>query len=182
MNWIIITCMSVFFILGALFYLSNPDNDAETVLGKLWEAICCVFVSACFGIIFGGLLGGFICLIGRGSLETEEKVVKNYELIALDTNEDTHGSYSSVFFVGSGYIGEEMYYHFYYDTPQGIKYKKVRAENCYIIESNEKPSYKIYGEFLKKTKSVFYRPYLEREAREVLYIPKGTIKSNYKIN
>lgn len=182
MNWIMITSFVMFFIITALLYMANEDNHADSILGKIWEGICCILTSLFGGLILGGLLGGFICFIGRGSLEREERIVQNYDLIALDTNEDIHGSYSNFFFVGSGYIGEDMYYHFYYNTIQGIKYEKVLAEDCFIIETNDDPQYKIYGQYYKDKESVFYEPSLIRESRRILYIPKGTIKNNYKVN
>lgn len=182
MNWIMIVSCIVFFILGIVFYMSNPNNYASTFLGKIWELICCFFVSLFFSIIFGAIFGGFINFIGRMTLETENKIHKSYELVALDTNEDINGSYSNFFFVGSGYIGEDIYYHFYYKTSNGIKYDKIRAENCYIVEMDDTPSYKVHGEYYKDTSSVFYDKDLIRETKKVLYIPKGTIKSNYKVN
>ena len=182
MSWITVMCIVVFFIITAILYLINEDNQAESILGRIWEGICCIFMASFGGLFFGGFLSAFIHFIGRGSLETEERVYKSYNLVALDTNEDINGSYNSIFFVGSGHIGEELYYHFYYNTPNGIKYNKVRAEYCYIIETGEKPSYKIYGEYYKKVESVFYEPDIVEETREVLYIPKGTIKANYKVN
>lgn len=121
-------------------------------------------------------------MIGESCLDTEERVIRSYNLVALDTNEDIEGSYSNFFFIGSGYIGEELYYHFYYKTSKGIKYKKVRAEECYIIETTDKPSYKQYGEFIKDTTAFFYSDGVKEDGRQVLFIPKGTIKSNYKVN
>jgi hypothetical protein len=182
MNWIMITCFAVFFMIFVILYFINEENHADSTLGMIWEGICCIFTASFGGLFFGGLLAAFICDIGRRDLEREERVYQSYNLVALDTNEDINGSYSNMFFVGSGRIGEDLYYHFYYDTPQGIKYKKVMVEDCFIIETGEKPSYKIYGEYYKKVESVFYEVGIIEETREVLYIPKGTIKSNYKVN
>ena len=182
MNWILITCFVVFFIITGLLYLANEENHANSILGWIWEGICCIFTASFGSLFFGGLLGALICSIGRSDLEREEKVYQSYNLVALDTNEDINGSYSNAFCVGSGHIGEDLYYHFYYNTLQGIKYKKVIAEDCFIIETGDKPSYKIYGKYYKKVESVFYQAGVIEETRKVLYIPKGTIKSNYKVN
>ena len=182
MNWTMIPCFAVFFIGTALLYFANEDNHAESTLGWIWEGICCIVMASFGGFFFGGLLTVFICAVGQKDLEREERVQQSYSLVALDTNEDANGSYSNIFFVGSGHIGEDLYYHFYYNTPQGIKYKKVIAEDCFIIETGDKPSYKIYGKYYKKVESVFYQAGVIEETRKVLYIPKGTIKSNYKVN
>lgn len=183
MDWIMWVSCGIFFIIRVFLYIIDPDNNKkETFLGKVWETICCLFVSTLGGLFLGGLCGGLIHFIGRCSLEKEEKVTQSYDLVALDTNEDINGHYNSLFFVGSGHIGEDNYYHFYYNTPNGIRYKKVLAERCYIIETKEKPSYKFYGTYYKKSKSVFYTNDIINETKKVLYIPKGTIKSNYKLN
>ena len=183
MDWIMWLSCGIFFILFALLYIINPDNnEKETFLGKSWETICCLFVSSIGGLFFGGLFSGFVYFIGRCGMEKEEIITQSYNLMVLDTNEDISGHYNNLFFVGSGHIGEENYYHFYYNTHNGIKYIKVLAEYCYIIETKEKPSYKVYGNYYKKSKSVFYTNSLINETKKVLYIPKGTIKSNYKVN
>lgn len=182
MDWITVMCTVVFFIITALLYFLNEENHAESTLGWIWESICCIFMASLGGLFLGGSFSGFIYSVSRGTLQREERVYQSYTLVALDTNEDVSGSYSSAFFVGSGHIGEDLYYHFYYSTSQGIKYKKVKAEHCYIIETNEKPSYKIYGDYYKKVKSVFYEPNMINKTKEVLFIPKGAVKSNYKVN
>lgn len=170
------------FIVLLLAYLANEDNHRESTVGKIWEFCCGMFVASFGAFFIGGILLCIVSGIGENSLDREERVVSSYNLVALDTNEDMQGSYSSMFFVGSGHIGEEMYYHFYYETPKGIKYNKIRAEDCYIIETSDKPSYKKYGEFIKDTTAFFYDEGCQKDGRKVLYIPKGTIKSNYKVN
>lgn len=178
MNWIMMISFIVFFMLTALLYLDALGNYADSLLGGIWQIICCI-TTACFGgLILGGIVSGIIVFIGRTTLKHEEKVYQSYDLVTLDTNEDINGS----FFLGCGYIGEDMYYHFYYKTQDGTQYDKIRATRCYIVETNEKPSYKIYGEFFKKTESIFYSDDIRFETKKVLYIPKNTIKNNYKVN
>src|SRR5690606_31870528 len=102
---------------------------------------------------------------------------------ALDTDKETVGSHSSIFFVGSGYIGEEMYYHFFYETSNGVKYDKIRADGkVYIVETNDTPKVVKYYIYFKDKESIFYDSKPRRHTKTVLYIPKGTIKNNYKVN
>ena len=79
-----------------------------------------------------------------------------------------------------------MYYHFFYDTEHGIRYQKERAaqKNFYLKEINGKPTYKRYGTFYKKEhkNSIFYEPYVVERTKDVLEIPKGTVKTHYKVN
>ena len=118
--------------------------------------------------------------------ETKEVALETNRLVALDTNEDINGSYSTTFFVGRGYIREDLYYHFFHETVNGIKYEKVRAENSYpgtyIIETDEEPRYVKYGLFYANPEDKYYNPEMIRRTRNVLYIPKGSIITNYRVN
>lgn len=169
-------------IVYIIFLMCKSYKNSDSTLVKIWNTLCGIFSVVVFTLIIGLLITVFIGMIGESCLDTEERVVRSYDLVSLDTNEDIEGSYSNFFFIGSGYIGEELYYHFYYKTSKGIKYKKVRAEECYIIETTYKPSYKQYGEFIKDTTAFFYSEGSKRDGRQVLFIPKGTVKSNYKVN
>lgn len=172
MKAIVITIFTILFILFLIGRVHKTNG------WKIWEIIICVLSAG----LFSGMLSGIILIFGQCGLEQEERLTASYNLVALDTKENIQGSYSNLFFVGSGYIGEELYYHFYYETINGIKYEKLAAKNCYIIETKEKPSYKKYGMYYKDKESIFYHSNEQSEGKQVLYIPKGTIKTSYKVN
>jgi hypothetical protein len=140
--------------------------------------------------ILGGIVAGAISTFlyvesKRSDLKVVEKPYLKYSLVSLDANEDVNGSYAQSFFVGSGYIGEDLYYHFFYNTSKGIKYEKRRAERVYIIETDTiVPSYIEYGYFFleKDSLEIGYYPEMRSRSRDVLYIPEGTIKRDYKVN
>lgn len=179
--WSLLTVIT-FIIIYRYFYSETDIPNKKTLFSK----IAAHSVYSIIVLLLSGITSGFFLAmtfsIGIAVMDKEERVDSSYELVSLETNEDIHGSYSNLFFVGSGYIGEDLYYHFFYKTSKGTKYKKIKAENCYIIETDSIPSYTKYALFLKDTDSFFYEVSKPQESRQVLYIPKGTIKANYKVN
>lgn len=152
-----------------------------------------------FGSIFGVLIvwgilaalaSGLIFFVSKSivqdKFETYETVYVERELRALDTNEDINGRQGMFFFVGSGYINEDLYYHFFYDTENGIRYQKERAsqKDFYLKEINGKPTFKRYGAFYdrKHENNIFYKETLVHRTKDVLEIPKGTVKTRYTVN
>lgn len=167
--------IGVFIIILALFLTWRFKEEPDAWLSNIFQGLIVSFFVAV-------VLCAFVTAFGQTTLETEERVGKSYELVALDTEKETVGGYSSIFFVGSGYIGEEMYYHFFYNTSKGIKYDKIKAESCYIIETQDTPKYIEYHRYYKDKESIFYDSSSLGVSRTVLFIPKGTIKNNYKVN
>ena len=154
-----------------------------------WEEVN-LFTHLIMSIIVGGFVGGVTLLfttgIVRANWEKHEMVYESHELVSLDSHENINGNFSNLFFVGSGHIGEDLYYHFFYDTSNGVRYQKEYAEssNFYLKETNGKPYYKKYALFWdnKHKNSHFYNRYSIRYTKEVLEIPKGSIKRHYKVN
>lgn len=164
------TIMFLYSILGDTKF----KDDGNYIGAFLICAITSVFIS--------GLVFTVYSNVKISNMEKEEKIVYNYNLTSLNSSQDINGSYSNMFFVGSGYINETLYYHFFYETKKGIIYTKQRANDVYIIETEEDPKFVIYGMYLSDTSNVFYNNKLLHKSRKVLYIPKGTIKRNYKVN
>lgn len=142
-----------------------------------------------------GLISFFISVIYKGGQEVRimdeyirvEKPYMTYDLKTLDADNQIEGKSRSMFFVGSGYVREELYYQFYVNTPKGIEYIKVSAEDkypgTYIIETDSiKPKYVRYGEFYADSTKKYYTSKRINRTRDVLYIPKGSIKVGFKIN
>ena len=113
------------FFLPAWIIISLYAIFADTEFRDRGNYIGGVFFSAIVAFVFMGIVFAFYGSFQRDKLETEERAYATYDLVALDANEDLNGSYQHAFFVGSGYIGEDLYYHFYYETSKGIKYKLI---------------------------------------------------------
>lgn len=168
-------CISL--LLAMVFFILGMDEDG---------LIKRFFISIFGGAFFGLIAIGIIVMGGQSRLETKEVPWRKYELVTLDSRESTEGKFQSFFFVGSGYIGEELYYHFYIDTPDGIKYQKERAEgsSIFIKECECEPYYLEYNEKYVDSTSIFYQDGFNYSTatKRVLYIPKGTIKRDFKVN
>lgn len=171
-------------ITNFLYHIGDPDKE-----NKIKTFIIITSVSMLIGIIPAGITSAII----RHSIPSEEKPYSINELKALKDNKNLHGSFQMVFFVGGGYINESYYYCFYHKTNNGIRFKKVHAETdyppIYLIERNGKtPQYVRYGKFDKKEYKdhwfygLFYTEYLLEKTRDVLYIPEGSILTDYKLD
>jgi len=154
-------------------------RDSGNVYGGL-------FFSAIIALVISVLILMFYGISQRSNIPLEEKVVVSYNLTSLDANEDINGEFSQSFFVGSGYIGEDLYYHIFYEKIKGGEimqvYDKIRAESIDISETDGNPRYTIYGNYMTDTTNYYYSPNIQETTRSVLYIPKGTIKKNFKVN
>lgn len=169
------------FLVIFIIYVNHEDGEYE-----FWENFWSILAMGAVSLVISGFIFLITSTIVTSTFDTYEGAYSTEKLRALDTNEDINGSASMMFFVGSGHIGEDLYYHFFYDTPNGIKYQKERAEqrNFYLKETNGKPKFIKYGIFYhtKHKDSKFYDPYMINETKMVLEIPKGTVKANYKVN
>lgn len=133
-----------------------------------------VFVSAIASLIFFGIFYNY----KMSNVELVEVEDEIYEIIALDFESATGGS----FFIGSGTIDSKMYYHFFIKESEGIKYTKASADEVFIVESIGTPRYVIFSNFMKNSDDILYTPKRISISKKILYVPRGTIKTNYKIN
>lgn len=166
-------CFGIALFIGYFFSIitHRQRNNGENVGTYLFGV---PFMS----FIIGGLFSIVIWIFGRDNMERVEKPYRTENLITLDTGSELRGS----FFLGSGFVGSSLYYHYYYMTPDGAKYERVSAEAAFVREYDGAPKVVKYGWFDKDSTSLFYKPTMKYEGKYILYIPKGTIKTNFKIN
>ena len=117
-------------------------------------------------------LGSFIFLIIGCSLYpiyNRGYITKIADILSISRENEIEGHFT----LGCGYVKEEQYYFYYYPTEKGIKLGKVKTEVSYIIETTEyTPS--IYE--IKEPKT------FENEIYYSIYVPVGTIVTNYVLN
>lgn len=182
--WIIFGIITTFFF---FFLLLTDNRDNEPLITRIFM---CVIGAPLLGIIITVLVYGGISLIVTSDIKrTKEVVISSNEIIRLDTSDEVSGKFSSVFFVGSGYIGETKYYAFYKKLNNGeIVFNKLRAnDEDHRLNYSDKPKVVVYGRKYedsivgdsnwipdnKKNHIEYYKT--------VIFIPKGTIKRNYKV-
>jgi len=108
-------------------------------------------------------------------------ILSESKIIALKDNSNISGSFSGSIFISSGYIEQQMYYFYMYETDKGKMMGKVVSDKTYVVETNEKsPSIICKQEKYKDERANYW---LEPSAIEYyIYVPKGTIDTTYKIN
>lgn len=167
-------------------------KNYESIRYWIKSYLSVIFASGFFYLVLFSVIYGVIQSSYQNNVENlVEKPYKTYELLSLNDNKNIDGSLSMMFFVGSGYIGENLYYYFYIKNSETglIELKKERADreynnDIYIkeIKKGEKPKYIKYGYFIKDNESIWYDPYLVRKTKSILYIPKGSILNEFKLD
>lgn len=137
------------------------------------------------GLVIGGLIGlifGMLICGGSSDASSEDRPytnVKEYELVALATQQETEGSAGMLIFVGWGNVGEERKAYWTAKDEDGIA--QMYSENALDIlvkETNTTPRYVIQE---KIDDSGFWFPWdMSSDRREFLEVPEGTLTANYE--
>jgi len=123
-----------------------------------------LFVAVCIIII--------IFIVIKESVKECKYIEDETKIYSLNMANNLQGS----FFLGIGNFGNSVYYYFYKEEGNGIILDKLNAEYVILIETNDRyPSYVEYSCncVLKNC---------EGNNKRTLYIPIGTVKTNYNIN
>lgn len=136
-----------------------------------------VFTSA-----FSGVLGFIVGILFALSLPAQMIETENarVELLCLQDNQSVQGR----FFLGSGYMEGKPCYNFYQANERGGKVLvQVQADKVEVYDNLEtgKP-YCI--EYKTKPTDAFVNNFAidETKTRYEIYVPKGTIKENFKLD
>lgn len=167
------TTIIILAIIGAIIGVIASYDGSDYL-----EEIFLYLSSAILGALIGGIFGFLIALAIPSKTET---VIDTYYLEALQDNNSVSGS----FFLGSGYINGEMKYVFYYETDGGYKIKQLSYDNALIKYTNETPKVETYREvqtdaFINKFS--VYMGGCGCNNKNIIYVPKGTIKQNYNLD
>lgn len=153
-------------ILIGLLLTPTIESDDCGVLGQILFGLDFIAFVVLFGIVISG--------IGIKPVSYDTKIIETKEIVAFNDDSQVNGNIG----LFGGYIGEDMYYAFYYKVGDGYKADKVKADNTTIIESDSeiprvdhveiKPIYKDnFDTFRAKNTSI--------DKRYIIYVPVGTI-------
>ena len=166
-----ILAITIGFIVAVIsFILNYQEMDKEDSIDWLLNTIFSSFI----GGAVGGVIGALTLFIPK---DTELKVLE-YQIVSLQDNSDINGR----FFLGSGYIKQDMQYTFYYKSKDGFRLKQVKSDkavinysdNPRVIRYKDVPIDGWYNNWLANG----YKP----SERYKIYVPKGTIKTNYNLD
>ena len=143
-----------------------------------------IFTGSIIGIISFALTSH---IVTQNYKKTDEIIISSNKLLTLNSENEINGKYSSAFFIGSGYINEVKYYGYYKVLNNGdIIFEKGKATNIRINYSDN-PKIVKYGKIYNQ-KIIENNNWLSNSQknridydRTVIYIPKGTIKTNYDL-
>lgn len=161
--WLIVLICSACLIAFAVVLASVCDRYSYR-LNFRQEDTASVFTILGFII---GVLGVVASPIIGCKLEKEYRYVQYENVYSVrGMNDDLDGQ----FFLGSGYIDEVTYYMVFVEDDKGVKLKKYRYSNTYIVEVDDGHH---YVECIKEK--------WQWDEEYILYVPVGTIIVEYKI-
>jgi hypothetical protein len=110
---------------------------------------------------------------------------KTTNIVALQDNMTTQGSFSGVFFIGAGYVDEDLYYYYIEKTDDGLHIgPKVPANKAYIQKSDGQPHMTYIWED-RKGESVWKYHFLDAQTaveKYIFYVPDTTVVTDFKVD
>lgn len=141
-----------------------------------------IFMSFLSLLLAGLVFLGFLLIAAASGdcipeSDQEIELVNTTNIIALKDNAGVSGS----FFLGSGYIDDDLYYYYAAETERGYKVNKLRADNCYTQYSDDAPRIEEYeATGFKRWYHYIYA--IPSDSYYVVYIPEGSITNVFEID
>lgn len=169
MIWFIIGF--IVFIIYTIWSVRNGYDSFDYIIAPILFFVGSVLIS--FLITFGV---SNIMSYSTEATATYEKTA-NIEITALKDNQNINSN----FYLMGGYVEEDLYYYYAKETELGYTTEKVKASECYIKHTDEKPYIEKYeGDFAKDWYYIFGFPTYDN--RYIIYVPEGTVTSEYNID
>lgn len=133
------------------------------------------------GLVAGGCAGLILALLIGIVTNSSGNVVleKEFDLVALNDIEGIHG----FFHLGTGRIGTEFYYVYYYQEPDGtIRLGKILAENEKVVLHEGQRNHAILQ--IKREMGTLEPLWATatEEPRYEFYLPEGSVVRNISLN
>ena len=162
------------FIVAVIIIICILRDDFYDFSEKLTLSTITLFCSG----IASFVLIGIASILASSCAEIEYSVVSDTKIIALKDNQNANGS----FYIGSGYVDEDLYYYYAIETEFGYKTEKIRADNVYIkYTDGEAHIEKHEGAFANESLS-FWIGACICDDRYIIYCPEGTITNEFDVD
>lgn len=174
----------IFVFTLAVILMSNSKNEKTLTI-----RVITLFVGGCIVITSGAVSSAIT------ERKEDYKLVESQNIVALQDSSNASGR----FLLGSGTIGNNMYYCYYIDTDEGYKYQQINTSDYDVsikyCNDNETPHIEKYDRYTiptsnKKWGWVFNPILIAPQAHQsvssaqkiYIYLPEGTIDENYKVD
>jgi len=99
------------------------------------------------------------------------------KIIALKDNQNTSGH----FYLMGGYVDSDLYYYYAKTTPYGYKTDKVKADECFVVYTDENPHIDTYEavKFYDWWRYIYAIPV---HVHYVIFVPDGTVREAFDID
>ena len=165
--WTVIICIALAVSISiCVSYTEWGYIDMDSVLFDVY-----------IGVLLGAGIGALIAVIIPSKTETKVEIVN---LVTLQDNNSVRGS----FFLGSGNIDGKMKYVYYYEAEGGYKMGQTNYEQALIKYTEDTPRMETIKEIKTNDFSNNFTISLHCSCEDdvVIYIPKGTIKTDYVLD
>jgi len=163
----IVMCVAILVASFFTFILLQRKNRIEestfnTIMAILLNWIVCVGIAA---------------IVLHSTTKYEIKTCVTYELISLHNMQAIQGN----FFLGSGYINQEMVYAFYYKEGSGYRFKQIPAAKSKIFYTKDLSKIN-YFQTIEIPYLKIGNDYTIENDWYNIYVPEGTIKQDFELN
>lgn len=152
----------------------------RTCLDDWWHIVDKILLSI-LTVLLSVIGTGAILVLASGivspTASMEYNKTEDTQIIALKDNQNISGT----MYLMGGYVGEDLYYYYAKETEYGYTTNKIKADNCYIKYTNEKPHIETYEADFEH-KAMYWLGFPMVSNRYVIYCPENTITNEYSID
>lgn len=161
--WLILAGLGVIGII--IWTIYERDSDC-ILLGLLWMTLFIFFAAA------------VSCLGGLAFTSDEVYNTEETPICALSDNSNLDGS----FFLGSGYVKEDMYYYYLTENDDGSKTMYKIPATGTPVDDTEAENPRIVTEYKRNSNPVVRFFFCTYNETHKIYIPPKSIKYSYNID
>lgn len=167
----------VWIIIGGIVCMAIIIN----ILFDKWNDLTDKFFYSFMAILLSVLITAFVLFLASGTTssvtEIEYDIASDTKIIALKDNQNVNGN----FYIFGGYVDEDLYYYYAYETEFGYKTEKLKADNAYIKYTDEEPHIERYvGDFANEGAYFWGVPMCDD--RYIIYVPEGTVTNEFNVD
>lgn len=167
------------FILGIVICLVNEYRDYKCIYG---EDVMLAFLGGMLGGLCGCVLAFIIGACTVNAYQYEDHI-ETKTLISISDQSTVEGR---KYFLGSGWVNEEMTFFSYYQDNEGYKVHKSNAKNSIVRYTDGEPKIETHYKLPMKQKWYMYFGFdLScgcNNEKHIYYVPEGSIQSNYNLD